>query len=103
MQGQADPGTSEENTGGSPDATGVPTALTHEDPTSGHLVEFSDARQAGALELRASHQSRISYFMYFRIIALTVVTVLVLIVNPRYPSDSYGVLYDQLTSSPGIF
>ena len=48
-------------------------------------MESSDARQAGALELRASHQSRISYFMYFRIIALTVVTVLILILNPRYP------------------
>ncbi len=50
-------------------------------------------------ELRASRESRISYFMYFRIIAIGITTALVVAFQQGGSTNTFGRLYDQLTWS----
>ena len=50
-------------------------------------------------ELRASRESRISYFMYFRLIAIGITTALVVFFQQGGPNGAFALVYDQLTWS----
>ena len=49
-----------------------------------------------SLELRASHESRISYFMYFRAIVLAMVTAIVLYLQREDSTVRFDPLYEQV-------
>lgn len=78
---------------------GIPDGLETEESSTAILREPKRHDGVAGGELRASRESRISYFMYFRLIAIGVTTALVVFVQQGNSSSAFGRLYDQLTWS----
>ena len=78
---------------------GIPAVHDLEDSSTAILRDGESSTGGGDVELRASRASRISYFMYFRLIAIGIATALVVTFQQGTSNSTFGRLYDQLTWS----